>query len=121
MKVGVVSDTHGLLRPEVLPALAGVEHILHAGDVGGEALLDELRAIAPVTAVSRSARRTPGCRRSAASWHRHRTSPRSCRFSFGLYRERAETHPNLVNVPGETPERRRCRLIVLQRQHVGGG
>ncbi|MGH9586892.1 MAG: metallophosphoesterase family protein [Acidobacteriaceae bacterium] len=51
MLVGVISDTHGLLRPEVLPALAGVEHILHAGDVGDIAILDTLRAIAPVTAI----------------------------------------------------------------------
>ena len=51
MKVGVVSDTHGLLRHEVLIALAGVEHILHAGDVGDIAVLDQLRQLAPVTAV----------------------------------------------------------------------
>lgn len=51
MLVGVISDTHGLLRPEVLPALAGVEHILHAGDVGDAAILEALRAIAPVTAI----------------------------------------------------------------------
>jgi uncharacterized protein len=49
--VGVISDTHGLLRREVAAALAGVSQILHAGDVGSAALLDELRAIAPVTAV----------------------------------------------------------------------
>jgi len=49
--VGVISDTHGLLRPEVLPALRGVAHILHAGDVGDAAILDALRAIAPVTAI----------------------------------------------------------------------
>lgn len=51
MRVGVVSDTHGLLRPELLERLAGVEHILHAGDIGPAELLDELEAIAPVTAV----------------------------------------------------------------------
>lgn len=51
MKVGLISDTHGLLRPEVFDAFAGVEHILHAGDVGGSEILTELRAIAPVTAV----------------------------------------------------------------------
>lgn len=51
MKIGVVSDTHGLLRPEVLPPLAGVERILHLGDVGTPAILDALRKIAPVTAV----------------------------------------------------------------------
>ena len=51
MRLGVISDTHGLLRPEVFEAFAAVDHILHAGDVGGLGLLDELSALAPVTAV----------------------------------------------------------------------
>jgi len=51
VKVGIVSDTHGLLRPEVFTAFAGVDHILHAGDVGPVDLLVELEAVAPVTAV----------------------------------------------------------------------
>jgi uncharacterized protein len=51
MRVGVISDTHGLLRPEALKALHGAEHILHAGDVGDPAILDTLRSIAPVTAI----------------------------------------------------------------------
>ncbi len=51
MKIGVIADTHGLLRPEVLTAFAGVEHILHAGDVGNGAILDRLREVAPVTAI----------------------------------------------------------------------
>jgi len=49
--VGVISDTHGLLRPEAVAALRGVEHILHAGDVGDAAILDQLGQIAPVTAI----------------------------------------------------------------------
>ena len=49
--VGLIADTHGLLRPEVHQALAGVELILHAGDVGGDDVLDELALIAPVLAV----------------------------------------------------------------------
>lgn len=49
--IGVISDTHGLLRPDVHDALAGVELILHAGDVGGDEILDELTLIAPVHAV----------------------------------------------------------------------
>ena len=49
--IGVISDTHGLLRPDVHEALAGVELILHAGDVGGDDILDELSLIAPVHAV----------------------------------------------------------------------
>jgi hypothetical protein len=51
MNIGVISDTHGLLRPEALAELAGVDHILHAGDVGDPAILDRLREIAPVTAI----------------------------------------------------------------------
>src|ERR1700749_4303914 len=51
MKIGVVSDAHGLLRPEVLPALRGVEQILHLGDVGNVAILKTLEEIAPVHAV----------------------------------------------------------------------
>jgi uncharacterized protein len=51
MLIGVISDTHGLLRPQLLPALAGVEHILHAGDVGDPTILTELERIAPVTAI----------------------------------------------------------------------
>jgi putative phosphoesterase len=51
MKIGVVSDTHGLFRPEVARALAGVERILHLGDVGKASVLKELEHIAPVTAV----------------------------------------------------------------------
>jgi hypothetical protein len=49
--VGLISDTHGLVRPEAVDALLGVEMILHAGDVGGGAVLTELRSIAPVHAV----------------------------------------------------------------------
>jgi putative phosphoesterase len=51
MKIGIVSDTHGLFRPEVASALAGVERILHLGDVGKMAVIQELEKIAPVTAV----------------------------------------------------------------------
>ena len=51
MNVGLISDTHGRLRPEVFQRLEGVQHILHAGDVGGADILAELEAIAPVTAV----------------------------------------------------------------------
>jgi hypothetical protein len=49
--IGVISDTHGLLRPEAVATLLGVSHIIHAGDIGGLEVLEELRALAPVTAV----------------------------------------------------------------------
>jgi putative phosphoesterase len=51
MKIGIISDTHGLLRAQVFDVFQGVEHILHAGDVGDPDILTELAAIAPVTAV----------------------------------------------------------------------
>ena len=50
-RIGLISDTHGLLRPRALDALAGSDLILHAGDVGAPAILDALGRIAPVTAV----------------------------------------------------------------------
>ena len=49
--VGVISDTHGLLRPEALEALHGSRHIIHAGDVGAPEMLEKLASIAPVTAI----------------------------------------------------------------------
>ena len=49
--VGVISDTHGLLRPEAVAALRGSAHIIHAGDVGDAKILEQLAEIAPVTAV----------------------------------------------------------------------
>jgi len=51
VRIGVIADTHGLLRREVFEVFAEVDHILHGGDVGTESILDELQAIAPVTAV----------------------------------------------------------------------
>ncbi len=49
--IGVISDTHGLLRPEAIAALRGADHIIHAGDVGSPEILEQLADIAPVTAV----------------------------------------------------------------------
>jgi putative phosphoesterase len=63
MKIGVISDTHGLLRPEVAPALAGVERILHLGDVGRPSILDDLEKIAPVTAIRGNVDREGVCGR----------------------------------------------------------
>jgi uncharacterized protein len=52
VRIGVVSDTHGYLDPQVLEAFAGVDHIIHAGDVMDAGVLEALAAVAPVTAVS---------------------------------------------------------------------
>ncbi|HET7410633.1 MAG TPA: metallophosphoesterase family protein [Paracoccaceae bacterium] len=51
MRIGVISDTHGLLRPEAEALLAGVDHILHAGDIGAPGILPRLAGIAPLTAI----------------------------------------------------------------------
>ncbi|HSC22669.1 MAG TPA: metallophosphoesterase family protein [Casimicrobiaceae bacterium] len=51
LRVGLVSDTHGLLRPEAVAALRGSAHVIHAGDIGDAAILRRLSTIAPVTAV----------------------------------------------------------------------
>ena len=51
MIIGVISDTHGLLRPEALEVLQGSQHIIHAGDVGDPLILERLAEVAPVTAV----------------------------------------------------------------------
>jgi putative phosphoesterase len=51
MRIGLISDTHGLLRQEALAALAGVDRIIHAGDIGNARILEALAAIAPVDAV----------------------------------------------------------------------
>jgi hypothetical protein len=51
LRIGLISDTHGLLRPEALSFLAGCDQIVHAGDIGSAAILDTLAGIAPLTAV----------------------------------------------------------------------
>ena len=61
-RIGVISDTHGLLRPEALTALRGVELIIHAGDIGAAAVLEGLRALAPVKAVRGNVDREPWAR-----------------------------------------------------------
>jgi hypothetical protein len=51
LRIGVISDTHGLLRPEAEAMLVGVDHIIHAGDIGGPEIVPRLRGIAPTTAI----------------------------------------------------------------------
>ena len=59
MIVGIISDTHGLLRPEALHALRGSEHIIHAGDIGAPDIIPALQRIAPVTAIRGNVDREP--------------------------------------------------------------
>jgi len=51
LRIGLISDTHGLLRPEALDFLAGSDHIVHGGDIGGPDILERLGALAPLTVV----------------------------------------------------------------------
>jgi putative phosphoesterase len=66
-RVGLISDTHGLLRPEALELLRGADHIVHGGDIGDPAILEALRAIAPVTAVRGNNDRGAWARRLAVA------------------------------------------------------
>jgi putative phosphoesterase len=61
--VGIISDTHGLLRPEAVAALAGSRYIVHGGDIGDESILQTLEAIAPVTVVRGNVDYEPWARR----------------------------------------------------------
>jgi putative phosphoesterase len=67
MRVGVISDTHGLLRPQAVDALRGVDLIIHAGDIGSSDVLDALRRIAPVEAVRGNVDREPWAKMLPAS------------------------------------------------------
>jgi hypothetical protein len=67
MLIGVISDTHGLLRPEAVKALHGVNQILHAGDVGDPVILDTLRSIAPITAIRGNVDTAGACARFPAT------------------------------------------------------
>jgi uncharacterized protein len=73
MRVGLISDTHGLLRPEALDFLAGSDHIVHGGDIGAPEILERLAAIAPLTVVRGN--------NDTAPWAR--TIPATARVDFG--------------------------------------
>jgi len=73
MRIGLISDTHGLLRPEALDYLAGSDHIIHAGDIGGPELLERLAGIAPLTVVRGN--------NDTAAWQQ--TIPATARIALG--------------------------------------
>ena len=73
MRIGLISDTHGLLRPEALDFLTGSDHIVHGGDIGGPDILERLVAIAPLTVVRGN--------NDTASWAR--AIPETARVDFG--------------------------------------
>ncbi len=70
--IGVISDTHGLLRPEAIKALSGSDFIIHAGDIGSIDVIDQLANIAPVTAIRGNVDKPPlgdySQRRKSWSW-----------------------------------------------------
>ena len=70
MDIGVISDTHGLLRPEALAFLAGADHIVHGGDIGDPGILEQLAAIAPLTVVRGNNDTAPWARAMARSRRR---------------------------------------------------
>ena len=65
LRIGVISDTHGLLRPEALTFLRGSQHIIHAGDIGSPEIVPALQQIAPVTAIRGNIDTQPWARRFA--------------------------------------------------------
>jgi len=73
MRIGLISDTHGLLRPEALAFLAGSGHIVHGGDIGNPEILERLAAIAPLTVVRGN--------NDSAAWAR--TIPGTARLAVG--------------------------------------
>jgi putative phosphoesterase len=73
MRVGLISDTHGLLRPEALDFLAGADHIVHGGDIGDPEILERLAAVAPLTVVRGN--------NDTAPWAR--AIPETARVDFG--------------------------------------
>ncbi len=126
MKLGVVSDTHELLRPEVAPALANVDHILHLGDVGQASILADLAQIAPVHAIRGNNDRSGPCSRLPETdvllFEGHylyllhdrstlRLNPLAAKFSAVLYghthRPHIEQHTNVLYFnPGSCGPRR---------------
>lgn len=72
MKLGIISDTHGLMRPEALAALEGSDRIIHAGDVGAPEILEALACIAPVEAIRGNV--------DTAEWVRHLPETREVRL-----------------------------------------
>ena len=103
MRVGVLADTHGLLRPRVLELLAGCDRLLHAGDVGDPAILDALRRIAPLEAVRGNVDQGPILDRLPDS-----VSGQLGEVPFGMVHRREE-------VPADW--RRRLRLVVCGHSH----
>ena len=103
MRVGILSDTHGVLRPEVAALLMGCDRLLHAGDVGDPAVLAALRHIAPVEAVRGNVDQGPELDRLP-----HTASGQLGEVAYGMVHRREE-------VPADWP--RRLRLVIFGHSH----
>jgi putative phosphoesterase len=104
MKVGVISDTHGLLREEALAALQGCERIIHAGDIGKPYILEQLAAIAPLYVVR-------GNNDQAAPWAEHIAD----HLRFELEGWQTLLVHDIADVPGLVDER--TRLVITGHSH----
>jgi putative phosphoesterase len=138
--IGVISDTHGLLRPEAVAALQGSDHIIHAGDVGDAAILTKLATIAPLTAVRGNVDREKWARdlpetnvlevSSAAIYVLHDVArldldPRSAKFAaviFGHSHRPAQEMRNgvLFFNPGAAGPRRFTLPVTIGRLRIAG-
>ena len=103
VRIGILADTHGLLRPRVLERLAGCERLLHAGDVGDPAVLAALRELAPVEAVRGNVDQGPGLDRLP-----HSARGSIGELAYGLVHRRED-------VPSEWPDR--LGLVVFGHSH----
>jgi len=141
IEVGVISDTHGLLRPEALEALAGVDHIVHAGDIGSPEILTSLAALAPVTAVRGNNDRGPWARAIAeteavevgGAWlyvlhdlHELDLNPRAAGFAAVIsghsHQPKLEERDGVLYVnPGSAGPRRFSLPVSLGRLVIDGG
>jgi uncharacterized protein len=104
MRIGLISDTHGQLRPEAVQALCGVERIIHAGDIGASEVLDALRALAPVHAVRGNNDR--------GAWARELPA----RLALELGGVRIEILHDLKDLRFE-PDERRSQVVIAGHSH----
>ena len=104
-RIGLISDTHGLLRPEALDVLAGSDHIIHGGDIGGPEILERLAAIAPLTVVRGN--------NDTAPWAR--ALPETARVDFGAVAVFA-IH-DLAALPTVLPDPRAAGVRVVVSGH----
>ncbi len=139
--VGVISDTHGLIRPQALGALRGSDHIVHAGDIGSPAVLEALAAIAPVTAIRGNNDRDAWARalpdttsvEVGGAWlyilhdvHELDLDPRAAGFAAVIagHSHRptiVERHGTLFVNPGSAGPRRFTLPVAVARLQVTGG